>query len=38
MGDGACKDYAAYQHQCGYIRGLDTALALIEEIENGEDL
>ena len=33
MGDGACPDYPSYRDQCGYLRGLDAALALMEEIE-----
>lgn len=28
---GACKDYAVYRDSCGYIRGLNTAAALIDQ-------
>lgn len=28
---GACKDYAVYRDACGYIRGLTTAAALIDQ-------
>jgi len=32
IADGACSDYAAYRDQCGFLRGLDTALAILDDI------
>ncbi len=37
IGDGACKDYGEYRYQCGYLRGLDDALTILNEIEKAED-
>ena len=32
LGDGAAKDYAAYQEMVGFIRGLSTVEALIKDL------
>jgi|APCry1669189369_1035219.scaffolds.fasta_scaffold01345_10 hypothetical protein len=32
IGDGAAKDFASYQHACGYIRGLLTVQGLIADL------
>ena len=37
IGSGACPDHAAYRDQCGYLRGLEAAIALCQEIEKRED-
>ena len=37
IADGACTDYPAYRFQCGYLRGIDDALAIMNEIEKAED-
>ena len=41
LGDGAAKDYSAYQHSVGMVRGLLTAQSLITDLaknmENFDD-
>ena len=37
IGAGACPDFPAYRDQCGYLRGLDAALAICQDIEKRED-
>ena len=37
MGEGGCPDYSWYRYQCGYLRGLDVAVTLIQDLEKGEE-
>lgn len=32
VGSGACKDHADYRDQCGYLRGLEDALKMMDNI------
>ena len=36
IGTGVCVDYPHYRDQCGYVRGLEDALAIVAEIEAKE--
>lgn len=32
IGSGVCHDHGAYRDQCGYLRGLDDALKMLDDL------
>lgn len=38
LGDGAAKDYAAYQHSVGVLRGYQTVQGIIVDLANRMEL
>lgn len=37
ISEGACNSYEHYRDNCGYVRGLNAALIMMEELEREND-